>query len=133
MAVKVLRTRSARHKQNDQSQHYLYRKVAYDTPGIQAATSGRVYVGVLPANCLKQETIVRVNTTFDGFLTIGTSADPDRYATTADLPQTGAADTYIINRDYGTVSTVDLPVYAVLTTGTTVGEADIWLTYLPAH
>lgn len=130
MAVRVRRSRSAREYHTQQT-HYLYRKVAYDTPQIQAATSGIVYLGVLPANCLKMETIVRINTTFDGLLVVGSSADNDRYVTTADVPA-DVADTYVVSRDYGTRSTVDLPVYVALTTGSTVGEAEIWLTYLPA-
>lgn len=126
----VRRTESAR-ELHYQVQHYLYRNVGYDTLNIQAATSGLVYVGVLPANCLKQETIVRINTTFDGALVVGSSADNDRYATTGDVAA-DVADTYIVQRDYGTRTTVDLPVYVALSTGSTVGNADIWLTYLPA-
>jgi hypothetical protein len=135
MAISVRRTKSARDYHTQQG-HYLYKKVAYDTPGIQNVTTAgvavaTVYVGVLPANCLKQDTVIRVNTTFDGLLTVGTSSDTDLYVTTADV-DAATADSYVVNRLYGVRSTVDRPVYVTLSTGSTVGEAEIWLTYLPA-
>lgn len=127
----VLRTESARDTQT-QKQHFLHKNVTYATPNIQSTPGKIVYVGVLPANCLKQETIVRINTTFDGSLIIGTSANTSVYGTSSDIGAS-TADTYVVDAGYGTRSTVDLPVYVQLTTGSTVGDADIWLTYLPAR
>lgn len=127
----VLRTESAKDTQTFK-QHHLYKNVTFATPNIQTTAGKIVYVGVLPANSLKQETIVRINTTFDGSLIIGTSSNTSAFASTEDISQAGAADTHVINRGYGARSTVDVPVYVQLTTGTTVGDADIWVTYLTA-
>lgn len=125
----ILRTESARDNQV-QGPQYLYKTVRHDSPNIQTTAGKIVYVGVLPAYSLKQQTIVRLNTTFDGQLIIGTSSNTSAYLTTEDLPQTYPADTYVSDRGYGTRSTVDVPVYAQLTTGTTVGGCDIWISYL---
>ena len=130
MTTSVKRTESAR-DYHTQQQHYLYKNVTYATPNIQTTAGKLVYVGVLPSNALKQETIVRVNTTFDGLLIVGTSNDTSYYASTSDVTA-GVADTYVVDRNYGVKSTSDVPVYVQLTTGSTVGDADIWLTYLPA-
>jgi hypothetical protein len=126
----VLRTVSARDYHTQQA-HYLYKNVTFATPNIQTTAGKIVHVGNLPANCLRQETIVRINTSFDGSLIIGTSADTDQYVTAADMDAT-VADTYVVDRGYGVRSTLDVPVYVQLTTGSTVGDADIWLSYLPA-
>ena len=130
MAISVLRTESAR---DDNTQHpaHLYKRVTYNTPNIQTTAGALVYLGVLPANCFPGETKVRINTTFDGLLTVGTSGDASLYATTADVTA-GTAGIYVTNRNYGVQSTSDVPVYVQLTTGSTVGEADIWLTFTPA-
>lgn len=130
MTVSVKRTESAR-ELHFQVQHTLYKNVTHATPEIQTTAGSLVYVGVLPANCLKQDTIVRINTTFNGLLHIGTSSDTDYYATTADITA-GVADTYVTDRNFGVRSTAETPVYVQLSTGSTVGDADVWLTYLPA-
>jgi hypothetical protein len=136
MTVSVLRTRSAR-DYHTQQQHYLYEKVTWNTASLQNFTTAgvavpSVFLGVLPANSLKQEVVVRINTTFDGLLTVGTSSDIDAYFTTSDVVQTAAANTYVTNHAYGVRTTVDVPVYVSLSSGSTVGEAEVWLTYLPA-
>jgi hypothetical protein len=51
--------------------------------------------------------------------------------TTGDVAA-GDAETYVVDRYYGTRSTVDVPLYVQLSTGSTVGEAEIWLSYLIA-
>lgn len=129
MAITVLRTQSARDDSYENVQ-YLYKGVTHATPNIQTTAGKIVYVGVLPAYSCKQQTIVRLNTTFDGQLIIGTSSNTSAFFTTEDLPQTYPADTYVSDRGYGARSTVDVPVYAQLTTGTTVGGADIWISYI---
>lgn len=129
MAITVKRTESAR-DDNSQGAQYLYRGVTHASPNIQTTAGKIVYVGVLPAYALKQQTIVRLNTTFDGQMIIGTSNNTSAFLTSEDMPQTAAADTYVVDRGYGTRSTVDVPVYVQLTTGTTVGGADIWISYL---
>lgn len=128
----VIRTESARDTQT-QKQHYLYKRVTFATPNVQSTPGKIVYVGVLPAESLKQETIVRINTTFDGTMIIGTSLNTAAFGSSADILSGGPADTYVVNTGYGARSTLDVPVYVQLTTGTTVGEADIWLTYLLAR
>lgn len=131
MSVSVLRTESAR-DYHTQQRHYLYKNVTYATPNIQTTAGALVYVGVLPANALKMDTIVRVNTTFDGLLIVGSSGDTNAFATTADVTA-GAAGVYITDRnDLADRTTVDVPVFVQLTTGSTVGDADVWLEYLPA-
>lgn len=131
MTVSVLRKESAR---DDGTQHqaHLYKNVTWATPNIQTTAGSLVYIGVLPANALKQEVIVRINTTFDADMIIGTSSDTSYYATTSDITA-GTANTYVSNRNYGVRSTLDVPVFVQLTTGSTVGAADVWVTYLTAN
>lgn len=128
MAITVLRTESARDNSVQGSQ-YLYKGVTHATPNIQTTAGKIVYVGVLPAYCMKQETIVRINTSFDGSLIIGTSSNTSAFGSTEDIVA-GTADTYVFDRGYGVRSTSDVPVYVQLTTGTTIGGADIWIEYL---
>jgi len=131
MANFTTRTQTA-YDYHTQQVHYLHRDVAYNTPQIQTTAGSKVYVGALPANCLPMETIVRIKTSFDGLLIVGTSSDTDSFATTADVTA-GTTGTYVVDRAYGTVTTVDLPVYVQLTTGSTVGEADVFVTFMPAR
>jgi hypothetical protein len=133
MAFQIKRTQSARDN-NVQGQQYLYRGITHLTPEIKSTVGNLVYVGVLPAYSIKQETIVRLNTTFTAAceLEIGTSDSKARFATTADV-DCRTADTYVVDRGYGFRSTVDVPVYVRLTTGSTaiaLGGADIWISYL---
>ena len=131
MSVSVLRKESA-YDYYSQTRQHLHKRVTYATPRIQSTAGAFVYVGVLPANALKLDTTVRVNTTFDGLLIVGTSGDADGFATTADITA-GTAGTYVTDRnDIADRTTVDLPVYAQLTTGSTVGDADVWVEFLPA-
>lgn len=132
MTISVKRTETAR---DDGYQHpqYLYKNVTYATPNIQTTVGKIVYIGVLPANCLVGVTEVRINTGFDGLLIVGTSSDTDAFATTADVTA-GTTGTYSVDRSYGIAkSTVDVPVFVQLTTGSTVGDADIWVNYKPAR
>lgn len=110
----------------------LYTNVTYATPNLQTTAGKIVYVGVLPANCCPLETVVRINTTFNGLLIVGTTSNTSALASTADVAA-GTANTYVVDRYYGTRTTVDVPVYVQLTTASTVGEADIWVNYLPAR
>lgn len=131
MTVSVKRTESARDYHTQQA-HYLYKNVTYATPNIQTTAGALVYVGVLPANCLVGDTEVRINTTFDGLLIVGTSADADAFATTADITA-GTAGTYVTDRSNGIArSTLDVPVFVQLTTGSTVGDADVYVNFKPA-
>lgn len=127
----VLRTESAR-DYHTQQRHYLYKNVTYATPNIQTTAGKIVYVGVLPANALKLDTVVRVNTTFDGLLIVGSSGNTDAFATTADVVAGTAGVYFTARNDLADRTTVDVPVFVQLTTGSTVGDADIWLEYLPA-
>lgn len=123
----VRRTESARDT-GYQLEHHLYKRVTHATPQIQTTAGKIVYLGVLPADCLPKECIVRINTSFDGLFVIGTSSNTAAVVSTADVAA-GEADTYVVDRYYGTRSTVDVPLYVQLSTGSTVGEADIWLSY----
>lgn len=131
MAITVVRTESAR---DDYSQtiQSLYKRVSVGTDGLDASTTpDSARVGVLPANAMKLQTIVTIVTSFDGTMTVGTTADTDAYGQSDDITA-GAIDTYAGDRGMG-VSTSDQVVYARLTSGTTQGVADIWVTYLKAR
>lgn len=132
MAISVRRTQSAR-DDSYQNPQYLYAGVTHASPNIQTTAGKIVYVGVLPAYSLKQDTIVRVNTSFDGTMIIGTSSSNGTaaFGNSADLPVGDPApETYVVDRGYGYRSTIDTPIYVQLTTGTTIGGADIWISYL---
>ncbi len=131
MAISVLRTKSAR-TAYEQDAANVYMRVKFDTP--QLDTAAKLMVGVFPQNCMPLGVTVRVNTTFNKDLIIGTSAAASAVASSLDI-QSGVAGTYDVDRAYGTVVTTaaDIPIYVqTATTGATVGEADIWLRYLPA-
>lgn len=131
MTVSVLRKESA-YDYHTQTRQHIHKHVTWATPNIQTTAGAIVYVGGIPANGLHMQTIVRVNTTFDGSLMIGTSSDADAFGTTSDITA-GTAGTYIVDTNAaGERTTVDLPVYVQLTTGSTVGDADIWVEFLPA-
>lgn len=131
MTVSVLRKESA-YKYHTQTRQHIHKHVTWETPNIQTTAGAIVYVGGIPANALKMDTIVRINTTFDGLLIVGTSSDTDAFATTADVAA-GTAGTYITDTNAaGERTTVDLPVYVQLTTGSTVGDADVWVEFIPA-
>jgi hypothetical protein len=110
----------------------MYKRVTWDTPAIQTTAGAKVYVGGIPAFAMPEEVIVRIRTTSDGDLVIGTSSDADAYATSSDVDMQ-TTGTYVTNRPYGGYTTVDLPIYAQLTTGTTVGSADVWVTFRQAE
>lgn len=132
MAITVRRTVPARDT-GYQLTHTLYKKVSFNTPGIQdAGSTANVIVGTYPADCCPLEGVIRINTTFDGNIIIGTSSNTSVFANTDDIVA-GTADTYVTDKPYGTRSTVDRVVYVQLTSGTTVGEAEIWLPYLTAR
>lgn len=133
MALKsVLRTESARDNQVQGTQ-YLYKRIKFNTPNVQTTAGKIVYVGVLPQNSCKMHTIVRINTTFNKDLIIGTSSNTAAFGSTEDIVA-GTAETYVIDKGFGVTTTAaDVPVYVQLTTGGTVGEADVWLTYIKAN
>jgi hypothetical protein len=132
MAISVRRVQGHARDNFVQGQQYLYRGVTHATPDIQTTAGKIVCIGVLPAYSLKQDTIVRVNTSFDGSMIIGTSTSSGTaaFGNTADLPVGDPGDTYVVDRGYGYRSTIDTPIYVQLTTGTTIGGADIWISYL---
>jgi len=110
----------------------MYRRVTWKSVGAQDSTGGKFYVGGIPAFAMPEEVIVRIRTTFDGDITIGTSADVDAYATSTDI-DSQTTGTYVVDRPYGGYTTIDLPIYATLTTGSTVGSADVWVTFRQAE
>lgn len=131
MSVSVLRKKSATdyHTRNQQE---IYKRVTWKTVGIQTTAGDIVYVGAIPAFSMPEEVICRIRTTFDGTLTIGTSADADAYASSSDIAA-GTPGTYVTDKPYGGYTTTDLPIYAHLTTGSTVGSADVWVTFRRAE
>jgi hypothetical protein len=130
MAITVFRTKSAR-DYHVQSPYTLYARVDFNTV---ALTSGKTYVGVLPGYAYPFETVVRINTTFDQPLVVGTSGTTNAYVQTGDI-EYGTTGTYHVDRcasvAYSSAG-ADIPVYVLATTVPTVGQADIWVHYLVA-
>jgi hypothetical protein len=135
MAISVVRTRSARHHQGNQQAHYLYQRFNFNDHDQTASGAAKFYLGVLPANCMPLETIVRINSSFTGNnLIVGTSAAGSSAAvvSTGDVVS-NVQGTYVVERYFGTLSTVDLPLFIqTKATGETIGQADVWQAYLPA-
>lgn len=131
MAITVKRTQSARDT-HPQHEPYLYKRVGFDTPAL--TSSGKVYVGVMPAQSYPYEIVVRVNTSFDQPLVAGTLATTNAYLNRLDV-QWGTTGTYHIDRPaglaYSSSADADLPVYVMASTVPTVGQADIWIKFLP--
>lgn len=136
MAITVARQRSATLNSAHQTVQYLYARVKYSD--VDQANSSRFSVapviGVLPAHCMPLETYVRVVTAFSsGDLVIGTSdsASSAGVVSTNDIVA-GTTGTYVVDRYYGTYSTVDKPLYFyTATTGAGAGVADVWQAFLP--
>jgi hypothetical protein len=135
MAISVTRTRSARVYHTEQV-HYLYQRFNFNDADVSIANPGKNYLGVLPANCMPMETYVRVNTAFTGAnLIAGTSSAGSSAAlvSTGDVAA-GTTGTYVVDRYAGTYSTGPVALYIQCkATGETVGQADVWQAYLPAH
>ena len=135
MAVTVIRTRSARYNQT-QNAMYLYQRFNFNDIDQTATQPAKFYLGVLPANAMPLETIVRINSTFTGAnVIVGTSASGSSAAvvSTGDVTA-GTTGTYIVDRYMGTYSTVDVPLFIqTKASGETVGQADVWQKYLPAY
>lgn len=134
MAITVTRTRSARvyHSQQD---GFLYARIRFDSYGI--TTTNKCYVGVLPADCLPTQTVVRINSTSAQGMVIGTSIASNSFINADDLIEAttvAGANVVISDRCANQArSTVDLPVYALMSTGATAGEWDVWVNYLPTQ
>jgi hypothetical protein len=131
MAITVRRTQSAR-DYHVQSPYTLYARVNFNTV---ALTSGKQYIGVLPPNAYPFETVVRINTTFDQPLCIGTAASTNAYVQTGDV-EYGTTGAYHVDRCASVAWTsgdaTDTSIYVLATTVPTVGQADIWVHYLAA-
>ena len=116
-----------------QSVGYIHHTFNYNDASQDATFPAKVYLGVLPANCLPMETYVRVNTAFSGGdLMVGTSnaGSSGAVVSTQDLIS-GTTGTYVIDRYMGTYSTADVPLYCqTASSGATAGQADIWQTFL---
>jgi tetrahydrodipicolinate N-succinyltransferase len=134
MAISVTRTRSARVYHTEQV-HYLYQRFNYNDVAVDATQPGKFYLGVLPANCMPMETYVRVNAAFTGAnLIAGTSSAGSSAALVSTADVAGTTGLYVVDRYMGTYSTAPVSLYIqTKTTGETVGQADVWQAYLPAH
>ena len=131
MSTKVTRTKSATQYHN-LGQHHVYKRVTFQDVNAQG-TTGKNYIGGIPAYAMPEEVIVRIRTTFDVDLVVGTSSDADAYATSNDIIA-GTTGTYVTDRPYGSYSTVDVALFASMaTTGSTVGSADVWVTFRQAE
>lgn len=135
MAITVARTRSARFYHTQQV-HFLYRRFNFSDIDQSATQPGKFYLGVLPANAMPMDTYVRINSAFTGAnLIVGTSVAGSSavVVSTGDVAA-GTTGTYLVERYQGTYSTVDVPLYIqTKASGETVGQADVWLAYLPAY
>lgn len=131
MAITVLRTQSARVLEPQQVT-YLYARIKGPNPRLDAA--GQVYVGVLPAECAPQDITVRVVSTMDKSIIMGTSVAGSSALFLQNTDVTaGTTGTYVVNRGLGYYSSVDVPVYVqTATTGATTGDIQIWWPFLPA-
>lgn len=134
MAYQTLRTRSARLVHTEQT-HFLYRRFNFNSIDQAVTRPGVFCLGVLPAHAMPMECIVRVNSTFTGAnLIVGTSVAASSAAVVStDDVTAGSSGTYVVDRYFGTYSTVDVPLYIqTKASGETVGQADVWLRYMPA-
>lgn len=129
MAITVRRTAGQARDDFQQNVQYLGPcGITHLSVGLQ--TTPGVLVGVLPPYALKMQTIVRINTSFDGEMTIGTSGSQTLYGNTSDIRPGDTPDTWVVDTGFGTRSSGEQPVYVKLTSGTTIGGADVWITYL---
>lgn len=129
MTISVARTQSARDA-GPQHEPYLYRRVNFNDTAL--TSSGKSYVGVLPADAYPYEIVVRVNTTFDQPLVVGTAASTNAYLQRLDVVW-GSSGTYHVDRAASVAySSSDVSLYVMASTVPTVGQADIWVKYLPA-
>ena len=133
MAITVSRTKSAR-TAYEQDAAVTYTRVKFSTPQIDVAA--KVFVGVLPQDCLPLDVVVRINSTWNKDLIIGTSGSASGAASSLDI-QAGTTGVYVTDRlalNFASGTTAgDVPLYVqTATTGPTVGEADIWIRYIPA-
>lgn len=130
MAITVLRNKTARDIHYQQNS-FLYSRFNFNDVDV-TTTTPKVYLGVLPANCMPKECIIRINTSFDKDFTIGTTVSASQVATSFDFVR-GTTGTYEVDRAYGNLTTTDMPVFIQFqSTGATIGQADIWLQYVQA-
>jgi hypothetical protein len=135
MAASVLRTRQTAHNSAHNTVQYIYKRFTFSE--IDQTNSSRFSVALkidaLPAGCVPLETHVRVVTAFSsGDLIIGTSDSGSSagVVSTQDVVS-GTTGHYVVDRYYGTYSTVDKPLYVyTATSGTGAGVADIWQAFV---
>jgi hypothetical protein len=112
---------------------YLFTSIKGPNPLLDAAQ--QVYVGVLPAGCFPLDLNIRVLSTMDKSIVMGTSAagSSTLFLQAADVTA-GTTGSYVVNRGVGYYSSVDTPVYVqTATTGASTGEIQIWWPFLPAN
>jgi hypothetical protein len=134
MAVKMKTGRSATLYHSPQV-HYLYRRFNFNDHDQAVSGAAKVCLGVLPDKCFPLETLIRVTTGFTGAnLIVGTSVGGSSAAVVSTNDVTaGTSGAYVVDRYYGTAVSSDTALYIqTKATGETVGQADVWQTYLPA-
>jgi hypothetical protein len=134
MAVKLKTGRSATLYHTPQV-HYLYRRFTFNDHDQSVSGAAKVCLGVLPDKCFPLETFVRVTTGFTGAnLIVGTSVGGSSAAVVStDDVAAATSGAYVVDRFYGTAVSSDTALYIqTKATGETVGQADVWQTFLPA-
>lgn len=134
MAVTLKTGQSAR-LYHTQQVHYLYSRFNFNSIDQTAAQPAKYYLGVLPAHALPLETYVRINSTFTGNnLIVGTSVAGSSASVVSTADSSATTGLYVVDRYYGTYTTTDVPLYIqTKASGETIGQADVWQAFLPAH
>jgi hypothetical protein len=136
MAQTVLRTKPASENRAHQTVQYVYARVNFNDVSLTNSSRFSVasVIGALPAFAVPLETHVRVLTAFtSGDIVIGTSDSGSSagVVSTQDVAS-GTTGHYVVDRYYGTYSTVDKPLYFyTATTGGSAGKADVWQFFVP--
>ena len=91
-----------------------------------------MFLGELPKGSLKLDTIVRINEPFDkGGLKVGTVEKLDLFS--GGSVNTGSAKTHGVTDGLGAGDPdAGTRVYVTLSADSTVGDADVWVTFLQA-
>jgi hypothetical protein len=135
MAVKLKTGRSAT-QYHTPLVHTLFRRFNFSDHDQSVSGAGKVPLGTLPAFAVPLETYVRVNTAFTGAnLIVGTSAaGSSAAAVSTDDVAAATTGTYVVDRYMGTYSSLETALYIqTKATGETVGQADVWQSYLIAY
>jgi hypothetical protein len=96
---------------------------------LSSTSTGQIAIGEIPAGAIHTQTLIRVRTTANTQLMVGTTSSPSRYVTTADVNLTTTGLT-VTDRDTGAVYTAPEMIYANYTSTGTAALTDIVLVYV---